>query len=347
MIVNDYIFNNDRFVFPFKINEKEKIREIITYKDDYNGKALRSFHENLLKKLNKLPSSKYSYAYKKNLCTKDALRNHFKSNFFIKLDIKSFFDSITSDKFFSVCDNTINKKYYYDLQTCFYHNHLSLGYITSPKISDLYLYKFDCLIEKYLKKNKSLRYSRYSDDILISSTDTNNLKLNDFLSFIKSNLLIFDLNLNESKIREFNLSKELIKNQKNFKFYPAVTFLGLNLVRKDNETVITISKHFILKTLDLIEKKNKLFSQIIAIERNHKELIDLKYKKKKNVYFDNNRLNELLEQRKLLRKLKFDYRDLHSIICSRVGYIKHNSKVSYQRFLDKHYNKFNKKWSKY
>ena len=350
MIIEDYINNNYKYVFPFKISEKNKVREIVTYRNDENGEMLRSFHEKFLKKLNKFPTSDHSYAYKKGLSTKDAIMPHLKSNLFIKLDIKSFFESITKEKFFSVCDKKIIRKYNAELQTCFYNNHLSLGYVTSPKISDMYLYEFDCCIEKYLKKNKELRYSRYSDDILISSVGNSFNGLYDFLSFIKKELFKYDLMLNDKKIREFNISKEIItKNKKlmNYNYYPSVSFLGLNIVRRDKDTVITISKSFIINTLNLIEKMNNVNDKIINIDKKYNELVVLKYKKKINQIFDETRLNQLIEERKSLKSLRLRYRDLHSVVHSRVGYIKHNSKVSYQRFLDKYYNKFNKKWRKF
>lgn len=320
MIVYEYLKDCDKFVFPFQIKEKEKVREIITYKDNKEGRKLRKFHESLLLKLEKLPTSNYSFAYKKRTATKHAFKPHLRSSFFIKLDIKSFFESITEEKFFDITKDIIKKINIDALRSCFYKGHLSLGYVTSPKISDLYLYNFDKEIELYLKKFKQLHYSRYSDDILISSEYTDFGQLHTFLSYIVEKLNNYGLTLNEKKIREFDLSEETIKVSKKrfgFNFYPSVTFLGLNLVRRDKKTVITVSKSFIIKTLDLIDR-----AQSLKLTINQKDLSE----------------DELIKSMKTYKYLK-------SNICSRVGYLKYNSKESYNKFLNKYFNKYNKKWS--
>lgn len=293
-MVSDYLNNTSKYVYPLLIHEKNKDREIITYNLDQNGLALRSYHEAILIKIEKYPSSKYSYAYKKGLCTKDAIKVHLHSKLFIKLDIKSFFESIKFDSFIEkVKQNYIS---YNLLQCCFYNNHLSLGFVTSPRISDMYLYKFDLKIEEFLKLHSTCKYSRYCDDILISTTDSDFNNLHMLLDFIKEELKSYDLTINLSKLREFDLSKDT-----------AVSFLGLNLT-KDNK--ITISKKFILKTLDVINDYYKKYSISLI-----SDFIDYK---KNYLYYK---------------------------ACSMVSYIKNNSEYSYQRFLKKHNNKFGFEWN--
>ena len=109
-MIDSYLENNDLFVFPFKIQEKnKKVRTIITYKDNQLGQQLRiahSFLNNFLPNL--YSSSKHSFAYKKGICCLDALKDHLKSKLFIRLDIHSFFESITEENFFLNCDNVLN-----------------------------------------------------------------------------------------------------------------------------------------------------------------------------------------------------------------------------------------------
>lgn len=332
MIIGKYLENPDYFVFPYKMVKDEKKRQIITYKLDDNGKKLRNVHEKILRKLYKLPSSQFSFAYKKHSCTKNAFKTHMQSNFYIKLDIKSFFESIKYDKFVELNKDTIKDIDLTSVKACFYKDALSLGYVTSPRISDLYLYKFDFLIEKYLKEHKYLHYSRYSDDILISSELNDFGELHTFLSFIRKNLLLFDLEINEAKLREFDLSQEFIEKKKKelqFDYYPAVKFLGLNLVRKGRKSVITISKRFIVKTLDIIDRLNKVCYEINSLKEKYKSLT----KEEK----------ELTKEK--WNKLLADKKKLNSIVHSRVSYIKYNSKESYKRFKEKYQNKYNKKWS--
>lgn len=328
MIVERYLENSDLFVFPFEI-ERGKIRTIITYRKDNNGNELKDYHKKILKKLNKLPSSKFSYAYKKGCCTKDAFKYHMNSNFYIKLDIKSFFESINFDSFVLKTKNIFTNFSTDDLKSCFYGKNLSLGYVTSPKISDLYLYNFDRNIEGYLKVHKQLHYSRYCDDILISSEDNDFGALHTLLSYIKKELLNCNLEINDKKVREYDLSEDIVKQNKikyGFNYYPYVTFLGLNLVRKNKARVITISKHFILKTIDIIgkiESKKAFYKEKILLRKNNRKDFMLKDE---------------------IKKLEKEIKKLCSIANSRVAYIKFNSKDSYNKFSIKYKNKYNRKW---
>jgi hypothetical protein len=61
------------------------------------------------------------------------------------------------------------------LKYAFYKNALSIGFVTSPLISDFYMSKFDKAIEDFISKNPKLHYSRYSDDMLLSSEEDDNL----------------------------------------------------------------------------------------------------------------------------------------------------------------------------
>lgn len=327
----EYLNNPNNFVYPFKIKEKNKTRTIITYKKNINGEMFRKFHEQLLVELeNNFESSNLSFAYKKGYCTKDAVEKHLKSDLFIKLDISSFFESISFEKFKDKIKPTnFNIK---SLECCFYKDNLSLGFVTSPKISDIYLHNFDMQIEELInnivKKDtyskKGLIYSRYCDDILISSygfEDYNELR--DLKKFIIDKLKKdFNLEINKKKEKNFDLSS--MKNT-------SVTFLGLSIVKdKDNnKNYITVSKHFILETLDLISRyKNKKeeltkIEKLLSDETNDEKMI----KKKKNLIY-------------ILKKL-------NSVIKSRISYIKFNSNVSFEKFKKKYKNKFNIEWNEY
>lgn len=327
----DYLKNPDKFVYPFEIEEKNKTRIIITYKKNINGEMFRKFHEQLLVELeNKFESSNLSFAYKKGYCTKDAVEKHLKSDLFVKLDISSFFESISFEKFKDKIKPTnFDIK---SLECCFYKDNLSLGFVSSPKISDMYLHNLDTQIEEKInnivKKDKyskkGLIYSRYCDDILISSYGFEDFgKLYYLKDFIIEKLKEdFDLEINKKKEKEFNLIS--MKNT-------SVTFLGLSIVRdKDNnKNYITVSKHFILETLDLISRyKNKKedlskIEELLSDEPNDEKMI----KKKKNT----------------ISFLKKSY----SVIKSRISYIKFNSNVSFEKFKKKYKNKFNIEWNEY
>lgn len=51
---------------------------------------------------------------------------------------------------------------------CTLNNRLPVGFASSPSISNFFFYDYDNLIESYCREKKYI-YSRYSDDLIISS----------------------------------------------------------------------------------------------------------------------------------------------------------------------------------
>ena len=180
---------------------------------------------------------------------------------------------------------------------------------------------------------KNLHYSRYCDDILISSENDNYGNLHSLYSYIQKELDKYGLDINEKKVRDFDLSKDTV-----------VTFLGLNLSKNDKGTKITLSKPFILKTLDLLEIAYDVKKQLTSIHvKIRKDYRDIKYNNKHNIV-DEQLVEENNELFKKYNMLKKKLQNLKSVIKSRVGYIRYNSDFSYEKFLKKHLNKFGFKW---
>lgn len=297
-LIIEYQKNQDDFVNAFTITthkKRKKDREIIAYKHgDSNGISLRRVHTELLGKLEKsYKSNSRSFAYKTGMNCHKAVKEHLKSNFFIKTDIKSFFETISLDYFKEICPEIINAKLcnqisFNDVLTiCFYKNHLPLGYVTSPIISDIYLSKFDNEISEYLKDKKFLHYSRYSDDILISSEGKTFTDLEELFEIIKRELKKVHLCINESKTRKVELQFKPTSA-------PSITFLGLIISKEDEvKNRITISKSFICKTLDLIDeykhehvknvfKRARIISSIYYLKNNSENSYQRFLKKYKN-----------------------------------------------------------------
>ena len=255
-LCSDYLVNPDKYVYPFEIKEPDKVRTIITYNNEPSlGKALRRNHENIAHVFEEDFAERhiYSYAYHKGVRCLDALEDHLKSNYFIKLDIHHFFESITEDVFFEIHGEHFNKKWREVLKYVFYKGSLSIGFVTSPLISDFFMSKFDRNVEKYIKENPSLHYSRYSDDILLSSEEDNDNNLNKLFDYIKDELNKLHLEINAKKTRRVHLEYEK---------HNSITFLGLNLSKADEiDNKITISKRYILFLLFLIDKNNKYDSR--------------------------------------------------------------------------------------
>ena len=252
----DYLTNPDKFVYPFQIKEPNKIRTIITYNNiEQFGNNLRKVHEILLDfiKENFAERNEHSFAYHKGVSCLDALKDHLKSNHFIKLDIHHFFESITEESFIKHYGEKFNSNWKNILKYAFYKNALSIGFVTSPLISDFYMSKFDKAIEDFISNNPKLHYSRYSDDMLLSSEEDDNLSLDSLFEFVKNELSKLGLEINNKKTRKVHLS---------FEKRNSLSFLGLN-VSKANEidNKVTISKKYILFLLSLIEKNERYNSK--------------------------------------------------------------------------------------
>ena len=99
-ILEEYIKNPDKYVFPFVIKEKQKSRTIITYNKgkDY-GEKLRREHDLLLEqfRMNFAQRNIHSFAYHKNVRCLDAVEDHLQSHHFIKLDIHHFFELFVAE----------------------------------------------------------------------------------------------------------------------------------------------------------------------------------------------------------------------------------------------------------
>ena len=96
-LVQNYLANQDNYIRSFDIKENNKIRKIVTYKDNTLGWELDYFHYKIASEIydsNKDKFSKYSYAYKQGVSCKDAFTPHINSVIFYKLDISDFFNSI-------------------------------------------------------------------------------------------------------------------------------------------------------------------------------------------------------------------------------------------------------------
>ncbi|HEX2937525.1 MAG TPA: retron St85 family RNA-directed DNA polymerase [Ruminiclostridium sp.] len=125
-----------------------------------------------------LPVSQAAYAYKTGESIKKHAAFHADSKFIFHTDIQNFFPSIHSEVFSSILFENKNiieyqNNWYDDIcdvipNICFRHNSLCVGTVSSPCISNIVLYQFDEWMKSFCKK-RHLKYSRYADDMYISS----------------------------------------------------------------------------------------------------------------------------------------------------------------------------------
>lgn len=129
--------------------------------------------------LSKFPVSEYSYAYSKGDSVKKNALVHQESRYMLHADIKNFFPSITRKMltdYFAANQKIVNdlklqkEDIDFILDICLYRGeYLVIGSVASPRISNMIMYKFDMELKEELDKITQLIYTRYADDIVISS----------------------------------------------------------------------------------------------------------------------------------------------------------------------------------
>lgn len=157
--------------------------------------------------LNKLSVSTAAYAYKKGDSIKKHAQLHSKSRFIFHTDIRSFFPSIHSSHLNDIL--RANKKIFDELELdlddsiqdikkiCFRKDALCIGAVSSPAISNIIMKSFDDKLIEYCESNDYI-YSRYADDIYISSKSHINNKIVYFLS-LKLGEMGFKINSSKTK----------------------------------------------------------------------------------------------------------------------------------------------------
>ncbi|NOT14981.1 MAG: RNA-directed DNA polymerase [Methylotenera sp.] len=172
-------------------------------------------HTTINKELNKLEIHNSATAYRCGSSILHHAQPHANSNFLLKLDFKDFFPSLTdkalkhklrADTNYSELEIDILRNILLKKDRKSGNFNLSIGAPSSPYVSNYLMNEFDMLVSIYCK-TKKLAYSRYADDIAISSTKP--YLLDEAKSYIDDVLLKLDylgLILNQEKT--VNVSKK-------------------------------------------------------------------------------------------------------------------------------------------
>ncbi len=156
------------------------------------------------------------HSYRRGRSAYTAILKHANSKYFFQTDIQSFFYSITSQDIKNVLDTNLSDSPICDisafkcqlLSLVTVNNTLPVGFATSPSISNTCLYAFDNDLENYCLK-KGVIYTRYSDDIILSSNDNNLFDIQDIVSE-KLNYFFKDrLQLNPYKTKHTHKGKKV------------------------------------------------------------------------------------------------------------------------------------------
>jgi hypothetical protein len=151
--------------------------------------------------------SRYAFAYDKGCSIKKNASAHLNGNYILHIDIRNFFESINSVHILDLL--TKNSKTLMDLSIaendyklildlCLYNDHLVIGSVCAPRLSNCVMYDFDEEVDNLITNFGDIIYTRYADDIVLSSREFIN---NNIINELKRILLKyrFDINLDKTK----------------------------------------------------------------------------------------------------------------------------------------------------
>ncbi|HAT2868357.1 TPA: RNA-directed DNA polymerase [Serratia marcescens] len=150
--------------------------------------------------LNRLKIHSSCYSYRKGVSVKDNAINHVGKAFVASIDISDYFGSINT-KMIKSCfyKNNIPEHVINAISGIVtYNDVLPQGAPTSPIISNAILFEFDAEMTYLALRHNSI-YTRYSDDISISSDKKENI--DELIRVAEANLLSVGFKLNENKRR--------------------------------------------------------------------------------------------------------------------------------------------------
>lgn len=204
--------------------------------------------------LEPLSCSSCCFSYLKGKSIVDMANVHVGNSYFLHLDIKHYFDNMDYEIFKKSINVNfknsklnqlfLNKADEKDVRAILtFRGKFRQGSVTSPFVSNLYLYEIDEYLRKYVKRNVSKgNYTRYSDDIIVSSDKKINKEI---ISTIKEQLKKYNLRLNYKKIK-FSC------------IYSSVKVTGLTITQDERITINTKMKNKIKSMVyKLLEKNEK------------------------------------------------------------------------------------------
>ncbi|MCI1033312.1 reverse transcriptase family protein [Raoultella terrigena] len=151
------------------------------------------------------------FSYLKGVSIRDAIEKHALNQYFYQTDIRDFFGSINGENInhslSSQLDNTpisdisdyINLIY----NIVVIDQKLPVGFSTSPILSNICLFNFDNELEKICISN-NMTYTRYSDDIIISSgNEINELETTSIIQSLLFNFVNNEFIVNDKKTKTY------------------------------------------------------------------------------------------------------------------------------------------------
>jgi len=184
------------------------------------------------------------------------LSNHVNKKYYLRIDISSFFDSITIEQLDKGLKEFVSIKEVRDniITVCTLNERIPQGGVTSPTLSNIIFRFVDQRIIKYCRCY-DVYYTRYADDMLFTSDNVNFTEKKFF--FNKINKILNENGFNCNK------SKTIISNNN-----------------------ISLSGYVIDEDIHLSRKKLYNINKLIYYFRKNKDFIDEKYKVDKSIIKD-------------------------------------------------------------
>ncbi|MEL4281325.1 retron St85 family RNA-directed DNA polymerase [Shewanella mangrovisoli] len=249
------------------------------------SKELKFFQRIIVSHLSKiLPVHKKATAYKAQVGIKENALIHRANTFILKVDFENFFPSIKPIVLFSIfnkhniildeTDEFLLEKLLFKKDKKNRHSYLSIGSPSSPFISNCIMYFFDVEADK-ICENRGIKYSRYADDITLSTNKKNNLfDLPDLLGEILKKELIGLIKINKEKT--------VFSSKRHNRHITGVTLSNngeLSLGRNRKRLISSMVHRFSLGQLDGMQtsKLQGLISFSYYIEPSFLDRLKLKY----------------------------------------------------------------------
>lgn len=200
------------------------------------------------------------------------LSEHINSNYFLRLDISSFFSSIKKEQVQIELEHTLelfsdsDRKKISELicEITLLNDSLPQGACTSPAMSNLVMARVDQRITKYCQAVQ-VKYTRYADDLLFSSVAFNFKKKTWFVKKVKYILKSKGLKINYSKMK-------LAENMLCLNGYK-VSKDGITLSRKRLRDIKQVL-YFAGKNTELFHENNttELLTQLNSLSLKYRDL---------------------------------------------------------------------------
>lgn len=166
-----------------------------------------------------LPVHACSTAYKIGCSTKKNAQIHAKHKYVLRMDFKSFFESITFQDVYSFCQTEMKRMFseWEDIDSeifskfvC-YKERLVMGAVTSPALTNAMCYNLDNLLFEMAGLN-GVAYSRYADDLYFSTDKPKILKNVEFkvLNIVSSLSNPAKLKINSSKTFHSSRKRKIV-----------------------------------------------------------------------------------------------------------------------------------------